>query len=53
MPDADRKLRYQRVRAGINMDGTTLIAWCRTNGTHMRGIRDADFGTWNGSGAAR
>lgn len=40
---------YRKVRAGfiVNKE-TTLKAWCRKNGVHVTGARQALIGTWNG-----
>ena len=39
---------YQRIRAGLIVQGTTLKAWCRANGYDIVNARAAVIGTWNG-----
>ncbi len=39
---------YQRVKAGFVLQGTSLKAWCRENGTNLPNARAALVGTWNG-----
>ena len=53
MNEAERKARYQRVRAGFVANGTTLTEWCRENGTYIQNVRDAFFGKWNGPAALK
>ena len=51
MSETGRKERYQSVRAGFILKGTTLTNWCRQNGSHIQNVRDAFFGRWKGPGA--
>ena len=48
MNTKEGKERYQLVRAGLIVQGTTLTHWCRENGTCIQNVRDAFFGRWQG-----
>ena len=48
MNNSEGKARYQKVRAGFIVQGTTLTQWCQSNGTHIQNVRDAFFGRWIG-----
>jgi hypothetical protein len=52
MKDDAGKDRYQAVRAGFVLRGTTLNEWCRLNGVHIQNVRDAFLGRWQGPKAA-
>lgn len=39
---------YQKVKAGFVLQGKSLKAWCRENGTNLPNARASLIGTWNG-----
>ena len=39
---------YNQVRGGFVTHGTTLAAWCRSEGISMGNARDCLVGSWNG-----
>jgi hypothetical protein len=45
------KERYLKVRVGFVAQGTSLNAWCRSNGIFIQYVRDAFLGRWNGPAA--
>lgn len=48
MKEPEGKARYQRVRAGFIIQGSTLNQWCSENGTNIQNVRDAFLGRWQG-----
>jgi hypothetical protein len=44
--------RYLRVRSAFVAQGTTLTAWCKSNGLHIQNAHDALLGRWSGDGAS-
>jgi hypothetical protein len=48
MKEAEGKVRYQKVRAGFILQGSTLNQWCRENGVHIQNVRDIFLGRWQG-----
>ena len=47
----DGRTLLTQIRAGFVLKGTTLSAWCRTNGKHPQAVRSALYGAWDGPGA--
>lgn len=51
MGSTDRKSLERRadvIRSGFVAQGTTLTAWCRTNGFHRPNVYKALMGDWTG-----
>lgn len=48
MKDGEGKARYQRVRVGFVLQGTSLNKWCHENRTNTQNVRDAFLGRWQG-----
>lgn len=46
-PEPGKEL-YRRVRAGFLLQGTSLKAWCREQGTHDSNVQRALIGSWDG-----
>lgn len=40
--------RNARIRAGFTLQGTSLCAWCLTNGINPQNARKAIIGKWTG-----
>lgn len=44
---------YNNVRGRFVMSGSTLAAWCKSNGHNVANVRAALIGTWNGPEAKK